>query len=72
MLYLQLSSQCLDNPMKHCLLCLIYYINTDTKTKELIYKTQYYPTSPMDHCDQSYLGKVELVYSLKLKETILT
>ena len=25
--YFQLSSRCLDNPMKHCLSCLIYYMN---------------------------------------------
>ena len=30
--YFQLSSRCLDIPMKHCLSCLIYYKSTTTTT----------------------------------------
>ena len=58
--------------MKHCLSRLIHNIKTDTKTKRVDIEMWYYPFTPIDHHDQSYLGKVELVYSLELKATILT
>ena len=35
MLYFQLSSKCLDISMKHCLLCLMYYLENRGKQNEL-------------------------------------